>query len=491
MAYPDYQQYLQDARTFRVIPVFATIAADFETPVTIFLKSQAIFLLESVERGENVGRYSIMALDKVMEFVLQGKQLTSIQYREQGEKETKKVDMENPLQYLRDFFKAASVPAYEGLPPFFSGAIGYLGYEAMQYFEKVPIAADREDVPDGWLVIPETLLIYDSLNRSLHVIVTTFPDGRPQEHYHRAEKRIAEVSRRLTEALHVAAPAAPVQSLAPIPRVSKETYLENVEKAKEYIRDGDVFQVVVSQRFQLPVAISPFAVYRSLRILNPSPYLYYLDFGPFSLVGSSPEVMVRRQENELLVKPIAGTRPRGKNLKEDEALARELLADEKERAEHLMLVDLGRNDLGRVSVPGTVEVSDFMKVDRYSHVMHLVSTIKGELDEQADIFDVIAAVFPAGTLTGAPKIRAMEIIAELEQERRGTYGGMVFYLGFNGSFDSCITIRTILFKDGQAIIQAGAGIVADSQPEMEYQEVLHKAHVLLQAVQLAKDGRIS
>ena len=491
MAYPDYQQYSHDAKAFRVIPVFATIAADFETPVTIFLKSKAIFLLESVERGENVGRYSIMALDKRREFILNGTQLTSIQYREQGKKETETMDLENPIQYLREFFKTSTVPAYEGLPPFYSGAIGYLGYEAMQYFEKVPLPENKQEIPDGWLVIPGTLLIYDSLSRSLHVVVTTFPDGNLQDHYQKAEQRIAEVSRLLGEPLQPVAAAAGAQPIAPISRVSKETFLQNVEKAKEYIREGDVFQVVVSQHFQLPVAVSAFAVYRSLRVLNPSPYMYYLDFGPFSLVGSSPEVMVRRQENELLIKPIAGTRPRGKNLKEDESLAQELLADEKERAEHLMLVDLGRNDLGRVSLPGTVEVSDFMKVERFSHVMHIVSIIKGELDENYDIFDVIAAVFPAGTLTGAPKIRAMEIIAELEQERRGTYGGMVFYLGFNGSFDSCITIRTILFKSGQAVIQAGAGIVADSQPEKEYQEVQNKAQVLLQAVQLAEDGRIS
>jgi anthranilate synthase component 1 len=491
MAYPDYQQYLQDAKAYRVIPVFTTIAADFETPVTIFLKSKATFLLESVERGENVGRYSIMALDKLIEFILHGTRLTSIHYQEQGKIESKTMNMENPLQYLREFFKTATVPVYEGLPPFFTGAIGYLGYEAMQYFEKIPIPANKEEIPDGWLIIPETLLIYDSLSRSLHIVITTFSDGNPADNYRRAEQRIAEVSRRLGESLQLETPAAGSRQVAPIPGVSKETFLRNVEKAKEYIREGDVFQVVLSQRFGLPTTVSPFAVYRSLRVLNPSPYLYYLDFGPFSLVGSSPEVMVRRQENELLLKPIAGTKPRGKNLKEDDALARELLADEKERAEHLMLVDLGRNDLGRISLPGTVEVSDFMKVERYSHVMHLVSTIKGELDESYDIFDVIAAVFPAGTLTGAPKIRAMEIIAELEKERRSTYGGMVFYLGFNGSFDSCITIRTILFKNGQAVIQAGAGIVADSQPEKEYQEVLNKAQVLLQAVQLAGEGRIS
>jgi anthranilate synthase component 1 len=491
MAYPDYAQYLEDVKAYRVVPVFVTLAADFETPVTIFLKSRAIFLLESVERGEHVGRYSIMALDKRREFILQGTRLTSIHYHAHGKKESETANMENPLPYLREFFQTATLPAYEGMPPFFSGAIGYLGYEAIQYFEKVPLAIDQEAIPDGWLVVPETLLIYDSLSRSLHVVVTTFSEGDAAENYQRAEQRIAEVSRRLGEPLPLEASAARPQPIASLAGSSKDDFLQNVEKAKGYIREGDIFQVVVSLSFQLPTAVLPFAVYRSLRVLNPSPYLYYLDFGPFTLVGSSPEVMVRRQENELLIKPIAGTRPRGRNLKEDEALARELLADEKERAEHLMLVDLGRNDLGRVSLPGTVEVSDFMKVERFSHVMHMVSTVKGELDESHDIFDVIGAVFPAGTLTGAPKIRAMEIITELEKKRRNTYGGMVFYLGFNGSFDSCITIRTILFKQGQAIIQAGAGIVADSQPEREYQEVSDKARVLLQAVQLAEDGRIS
>jgi anthranilate synthase component 1 len=484
MIYPDKKVYLKDAASYTVIPVFKELRAEFETPLSVYIKSGGMFLLESIERGENVGRYSIIACGQKAVMTLRGRR---IEIRENGKVV---VDGESAdiWEDIRKYFSKLKAPAYDGLPPFFGGAIGYLGYETVQYFEKIPVFDDSREVPDGILVVPETVLIYDSVKRCLVIVVATMPGGNPEEEYRRAVEIIESMAARLAQ------PLPPLEKLQVSSGVEftaltpKSVYLEGVEKCKSYIRQGEIIQAVLSQNFRAEISVSPFTIYQSLRMINPSPYLFFLDFGEFSLIGSSPEVMVKVQNRELMTKPIAGTRKRGATLTEDARLARELLADSKEKAEHIMLVDLARNDLGRVAKPGSVEVVDYMNVEKFSHVMHIVSTIKAELEDGRDVFDIIRATFPAGTLSGAPKIRAMEIISEIEHCHRGPYGGMVFYMGFNGNLDSCITIRTILTQGGSAFIRAGAGIVADSVPENEYQESINKAQALFKAIEDASQG---
>ena len=487
MITPDYKTYQQEARSFTVIPVSREVRADFETPLSLFLKCRGLFLLESIERGENVGRFSIIACGAKSIMTLRGREIT-IKEKNGGDRTVLHTSGPNPLDEVRKYMGRLQAPAREDLPPFFGGAIGYLGYEAVQYFEDVPIFAGRDDIPDGILIIPEMLLVYDSVKRSLFLIASTFPAAGGQAEYEQAVRNIDHFTRLLRAPLEL--PAPPTSPGRPDLQyeMKKSDFLQGVEACQKHIRQGDIIQAVLSQRFTAEIDVPPFAIYQALRTINPSPYLFYLDFGDFRLIGSSPEVMVRLQNRELVTKPIAGTRPRGGTVSEDNRLARDLLGDPKERAEHIMLVDLARNDLGRVATPGSVEVSDFLSIEKYSHVMHLVSTVKAELDPRYDVFDVIRATFPAGTLTGAPKIRAMEIIHDIEGSRRGPYGGIVFYLGFNGNFDSCITIRTILVKGRRAVIQAGAGVVADSRPEKEYEETVNKAQALWQAIEQAAQG---
>lgn len=486
--FPDEKNYRQDARNYRVVPVCHQVSADFETPLSIFLKADGRFLLESIERGENVGRYSFVTCGQKSKIVLQGRQVRITEYN--GVEEVWFAgEMANPLQKVREYFKTLNAPVYEGMPPFCGGAIGYLGYETAQYFENVPIHPDQDGIPDGLLVVPELLLVYDSVQRSVFIIAITFPGRKPEEQYQLAKKLIAGMVERLKSNIAAVAANKTVATVQIRNEMTAEQFAAGVKHSLDYIRAGDIYQVVMSQRFVITSPVASFEIYKALRNLNPSPYLFYLNFDDFCLIGSSPEVMVRVQNNELLLKPIAGTRPRGATLAEDNRLANELLQDPKECAEHIMLVDLGRNDLGRVAKPGSVEVTDYMVIERYSHVMHIVSNIKAELDENYDVFDVIRSVFPAGTLTGAPKIRAMEIIHEIEPHRRGFYGGMVFNLGFNGNLDSCITIRTILHRGDTSIVQAGAGIVADSRPEKEFQESLNKAEALIKAIEMAAQGR--
>lgn len=482
MCYPDLKKYLEDSKKHTVIPVYSEIRADFETPLSVYLKSGAKFLLESVEKGENVGRYSIITLGNKCTIKAIGNTVSIIENN--GESSFKMIkEMKNPLLAVREYFAEMRVPAYEELPPFFGGAIGYIGYEAIRYFEDIPVRENKDGIPDILMVIPETLLIYDSVRRTIFIIVTTFPREKPQQEYEKALKNIGSLKKMLSRNLELPEKEPSGSWSGFQGNMTRDYFLECVRKSKTYIEEGEVIQVVLSQKFQVKLECDVFEVYKALRIINPSPYLFFLDFDDFFLIGSSPEVMVKLQDGELLVKPIAGTRHRGATVSEDSLLSRDLLADEKERAEHIMLVDLARNDLGKVSKPGSVEVTDLMSIEKYSHVMHIVSTVKSEMDDCREVFDVIMATFPAGTLTGAPKIRAMEIIHELEPERRGTYGGMVFYLGFNGNMDSCITIRTMLIKDGLATVQAGAGIVADSIPEKEYEESCNKANALLKAVE--------
>lgn len=494
MNYPGKTKYNEDSSTYNLIPVYREIRADFETPVSIFMKVNAKILLESVEQGENVGRFSIIALGRRLTIRLAGNRISITRYNGSGVTIAKEVESDNPLEEVREYFQCFSAPEYEGLPSFYGGAIGFLGYETLRYFEKVPVreSEEYESVPDGYMVVPDMVLVYDSVRRSVFVIAITEPHSHTssQQSYREAELRIEEICQRLSQPLSINESNSRSSGSAREPdvefRMEKADFLAALETCKQHIRDGDIIQVVFSQQFAVKTGAAPFELYRSLRVLNPSPYLFFFDFNDFCLIGSSPEVMVRVQEGELLLKPIAGTRQRGETVACDHEIARELLADPKERAEHLMLVDLGRNDLGRVSVPGSVRVTDFMKIEKYSHVMHMVSTVKGEMDEQYDVFDVIRACFPAGTLTGAPKVRAMEIISELETRKRGPYGGMIFNLGFNGNLDSCITIRTILLKDKTAVIQAGAGIVADSIPEKEYEETINKAGALLETIRITK-----
>jgi len=482
MGYPDLKKYLEDSKKFTVIPVYSEIRADFETPLSIYLKSGAKFLLESVEKGENVGRYSIIALGIKCTIKATGNTISIIENNGESSLKIDK-EMKNPLLAVRDYFSEIKVPSYEDLPPFFGGAIGYIGYEAIQYFENIPVKENKDVIPDLFMVIPETLLIYDSVKRTIFMIVTTFPRGKPEQEYKKTLQNIESLKRMLSRNLEFPEKVPSGWWSGFQSNMTRDYFLECARKSKTYIEEGEVIQVVLSQKFQIELKCDEFEIYKALRIINPSPYLFFMDFNDFFLIGSSPEVMVKLQGKELLIKPIAGTRPRGATVSEDSQIARELLADEKERAEHIMLVDLARNDLGKVSRPGSVELTDFMSIEKYSHVMHIVSTVKAEMDDSRDVFDVIMATFPAGTLTGAPKIRAMEIIHELEPDRRGIYGGMVFYLGFNGNMDSCITIRTMFIKDGLAIVQAGAGIVADSNPEKEYVESCSKAKALLKAIE--------
>lgn len=490
MIFPDEKQFLADAKKFNIIPVSREERADFETPLSIFVKTSSKFLLESVEHGENVGRYSIIALGKKCEIKITGRRIQITEYQNGGNPTQDISEMDNPLLRVKEYFKQFSTPDYPCLPPFFGGAIGYLGYETVQFFEDIPVKNGDSSIPDGLLIIPEVLLVYDSIKRSITIIVSASPGKNPRLSYQEAVKKIEKISSALSKRLNYNEPnAGPGKEINVRFNMDKDVFLEKVETCKQNIIDGEIIQAVLSQKMMVETDISPFELYRTLRILNPSPYLFFLDFENFCLVGSSPEVMVRVQNKEILLKPIAGTRPRGKSIAEDLSLSRELIEDPKEQAEHMMLVDLGRNDLGRVAAPGSVEVTDFMAVEKYSHVMHIVSTIKAELDDAYDVFDVIKATFPAGTLTGAPKVRAMEIIAELEPDKRGPYGGMVFNLGFNGNMDSCIVIRTLILKDGLAVIQAGAGIVADSVPEKEYQESINKSQALIEAIRITKAGR--
>jgi anthranilate synthase component 1 len=483
MIYPDIEQFKKDSAAYNVLPIYQKIRADFETALSIFVKVNGIFLLESIERGENVGRYSIIAVGQKCRFTLNGNSLKVQEFSEGKEKSCLEYQEPNPLNRIRDYFKQFKIAEYENLPPFFGGAIGYLGYETIQYFEEIPVKSDEQNIPDGVLIIPETVIVYDMVKRTAAVVVPVFVNQNHETQYKLASEKIGKICRQIEKPLsYTPIPISQSQKLDVETNMSKDNFLDCIKKCKEHIRNGDIIQVVFSQKFLLKTQASPFELYRTLRIMNPSPYLYYMNFGDFCIVGSSPEVMVRVQNGEILLKPIAGTRPRGKTIAEDNAIARELLNDPKECAEHIMLVDLGRNDLGRVAAPGSVEVSDYMTIEKYSHVMHIVSTVKAELDPTYDVFDVIRATFPAGTLTGAPKIRAMEIIAGLETEKRGPYGGMILNLGFNGHLDSCITIRTIVIKDGLASVQAGAGIVADSVAEREFIETVNKAGALLETI---------
>ncbi len=472
-----------------LVPVWRELPADLETPVSVYLKlrgSSPSFLLESVEKGEQVGRYSFLGVEPGSILTARDGQLS---LQEGGE--PRSMPGADPLAAAQAVLSRYRPVADARLPRFSGGLVGYLGYEATRFFERAPLAAQPGlDLPDAVLLLADSLVVFDHVRHRLLIIANAHLDGDPTAAYQAAQARIEAIASRLRRPLELApAPAGKGKGAQVVSNMDQATFESAVRQAKEHIAAGDIFQVVLSQRLSRRTTADPFSIYRALRRLNPSPYMFYLQLpGPIHLIGSSPEMLVRMEGGQAMVRPIAGTRPRGADPETDAALAQELLADPKERAEHVMLVDLGRNDLGRVCRYGSVQVPEMMTVERYSHVMHLVSRVSGELGPGLNAADLMRATFPAGTVSGAPKVRAMEIIAELEGERRGVYAGAVGYLGYSGNLDTCIAIRTIVMQGDSVHVQAGAGIVADSVPEKEYQETINKARALIEAVDLAEGG---
>ena len=489
---PSLEGFIEKARKSNIVPVHMDILADTLTPVSAFMRIDSdgtdAFLLESVEGGEKWGRYSFLGVEPSAVIRSKG---SKVEILSADDLITEEGD---PIEIIKRYMGAFDAALVEGAPKFFGGAIGYIGYDAVRYIEKLPeLAVDDLELPEIYLIVTDTFLVFDNMEQKIKIVSNAFiGDGEDTiEAYQNAMEKINSLAARLKcrgDELTVA-PEPHDENEEVLSNFVKGDFLDAVKRTKEYIREGDVIQAVISQRFSTPLgALKPIDIYRALRVINPSPYMFFLRLGGAHMVGSSPEILVATDEDKINVRPIAGTRPRGKTEAEDMALEVELLKDPKERAEHIMLVDLGRNDVGRVARTGTVEVDEFMEIERYSHVMHIVSNVSATMREGMDAYDALRACFPAGTLTGAPKIRAMEIIEELELQRRGVYGGSVGYLGFSGNMDMAITIRTILIKDGQIYVQAGAGIVADSVPENEYEETISKASGMLKAVEMARGG---
>ena len=491
MLRPDYREFARLARHATLVPVVKSVAADLLTPVSAFLavagNEPQAFLLESVERGEQVGRYTFLGARPYMRVQARGQEITLQRERRSEQRQGSVFGIAREL--LRQH-RPASVP---GLPPLTAGAVGYFAYDMVRQLESIgEHAKDDLSLPDCQLMFFDRLLVFDHLRHQIHIIATAnVARESPRRAYDRAVRDISAIEKKLARGLaggFYAKPSARRKSLKVHAGTSRKYFLQSVERAKEYIAAGDIFQVVLSQRLDFALEVAPFDVYRALRTVNPSPYMYFLRMGDTHVLGSSPEMLVRVNGRKLEYRPIAGTHPRGRDEAEDRRLEKEMLADEKERAEHVMLVDLGRNDLGRVSEYGSVKVRDLMYVERYSHVMHIVSALEGKLRPDLDALDAFAACFPAGTLSGAPKVRAMQIIEELEPVRRGVYGGSVLYADFAGNLDSCIAIRTMVVRGKRAYLQAGAGIVADSDPAREYEECMNKAQAVLRAVEMARSG---
>ncbi|GAK40013.1 anthranilate synthase component I [Paenibacillus urinalis] len=488
------QEVLRQAREYNLIPVVKRILADMETPIRLFSRfaeQEYAFLLESVEGGSNWARYSFIGTDPFI--TISGKNgVITVEHDGRRQQMQGK-----PIEELKVLLRQYRSPMVDGLPPFTGGAIGFFGYDLLQYYEKLPKhAVDDLQMDDIQFMFCDQVIVFDHVKQQLLLIgnVHVAPGDRDEDilrNYQLVDEKLEKLARILADegpkenanrhAMPSGVELGDVKS-----NLTKDQFISNVEQAKEYIRAGDIFQVVLSQRFHIETEVSPLQVYRVLRTLNPSPYMYYLKLGEEVIVGTSPEALVKVDGGRVQTRPIAGTRPRGETAAEDERLAQDLLQDEKERAEHLMLVDLGRNDIGKVSQFGTVKCDSFMEIEKYSHVMHMVTNVSGTIREDKDFFDAFLSCLPAGTVSGAPKLRAMQIIAELEREARGAYAGAIGYLGFSGNMDSCITIRTIIFKEGKAYVQAGAGIVWDSVPEMEYEETVNKAKALLTAIRYAE-----
>lgn len=491
MYYPSKKEFIELAKKGNLIPVYKEMTADFETPLSCYSKideGDYSFLLESVEGGERIARYSFLGSNPSLVISSNGNTVTL----REG-KETKSYQAEDPIEELRKIISEYKFVRTKGLPRFCGGLVGFFGYDIVRFIEEIPDKnPDDLKIADSVFMLTDTILIFDHVDHKVKIVSNAHVLGNPARAYDESVKKIDSITKALKRAQPKSKYASRAKKRAPKLKYksnfTKAGFEAMVKKAKVYIRKGDIIQVVPSQRLEVSIDAHPFRIYRALRSINPSPYMYYLKLGGFSLVGSSPEVMVRCEDGKVELRPIAGTRKRGASPEEDEKLIRDLLADPKERAEHIMLVDLGRNDVGKVCNFKTVKVSELMTIEKYSHVMHIVSDVSGTLSKGKDAFDVLKAAFPAGTVTGAPKVRAMEIIDELENRKRKTYAGSVGYFSFSGNLDSCITIRTILIKGNRAYIQAGGGVVADSVPEREYQETLNKAGALLKAIEMAERG---
>ncbi|MFW2366779.1 MAG: anthranilate synthase component I [Desulforhopalus sp.] len=498
MFLPDIQNFTRDMAVSRLIPVSTEIVADLDTPLTLFSKvadgNSHVFLFESMEGGEKWGRFSFIGYDPLVTFSSKNDAVTLNQVR--GGVHQSEVFQSDPLKALKSLIEDLGAAEYDHLPRFCGGAVGFLGYDMVRFMEELPDDREGNDLPDSSFMVPKIVLVHDSFKQTVTVVcwvkIDHGSDSDGQALYTEAlelingvigkikqpvSQQFIEESRNNNKIHHAFSS-----------NLEENRFKEMVEQAKEYIRAGDIIQVVLSQRFHTTTSLQPLVLYRALRHINPSPYLFFLQLGDVIQIGSSPEILVRKDGSNIELRPIAGTRKRGATVKEDLALEEELLADPKETAEHLMLVDLGRNDVGRVAKGGRVQVRDLLVIERYSHVMHIVSGVHGEIAEGKDQFDVLSACFPAGTVSGAPKIRAMEIIDELEPDKRGAYAGSVGYFGFSGNMDFCITIRTFVMSGENLWIQAGAGIVADSDPDKEYEETINKSLGLRRAVELAEKG---
>ena len=475
------------AQGFNRVPVVLETFADLDTPLSVYLKlanKPYSYLLESVQGGERFGRYSFIGLPAHTRFEVRGRRCRELR----GDTVVSDSEQDNPLDWIAAQHARLRAAPRPGLPRFLGGLVGCFGYETVKYIERRVAAVDKPDVlhtPDILLLLSDQLVVLDNLSGKLFLVV--YADPGEEGTWARAQKRLEELLWMLRQPV-VVPPEAPSVAAVARSEFAEADFMAAVDRAKRYIYDGDIMQVVLSQRMSAPFSASPLSLYRALRALNPSPYMFYFDMGGFHVVGASPEILVRLESGVVTLRPIAGTRPRGATREEDLALEQDLLADPKERAEHVMLMDLGRNDVGRVADIGSVKVSDSMVIERYSHVMHIVSNVEGRLKPGLDAMAVLKATFPAGTVSGAPKIRAMEIIEELEPVKRGIYAGAVGYLGFGGDMDLAIAIRTAVIKDGMLYVQAGAGIVADSVPKNEWIETQNKARALLRAAEMAQAG---
>jgi anthranilate synthase component 1 len=506
MLYPDLKEFKSLSLKGNLIPVYKEIIADTETPVsaTLKLRGSPLFLLESMVGGEKWARYSFLGSRPSRTIKSWGKKI-EIKDKELG---TKIFKEDNPFEVIKREITSYNPVDVTGLPRFYGGLVGYIGYDMVRFFECIPDEKTTElKLPDMFFMVTDTVVIFDNLKGKIKVVSNAHINNKsPEEAYRGAEEKIENIIEKLRKSkpeskkkrgkrkkyddsssaiLNQSTNQPPLSGFT-TSFVTKEAFENAVLRGKEYIMSGDVVQVVLSQRFERELDIDPFNVYRALRVINPSPYMYYIDTGNAKLVGSSPEILVRLEGKKIILRPIAGTRKRGVTEEEDKFLEEELKKDPKEMAEHIMLVDLGRNDVGKVAETGSVKVTELMAVEKYSHVMHLVSNVEGNLKTGLDAFDVLSSCFPAGTVTGAPKIRAMEIIEELEPTRRGPYAGAVGYLSYSGNMDTCITIRTLIIKGNTVFVQAGAGIVADSIPEKEYTETLNKAMGMMRAVDMAE-----
>ncbi len=489
-----FDQFKKLAKDYNVIPIYKDIVADIDTPLSVFLKVSAEnrfnFLFESVEQAENIGRFSFIGSSKPV-YIRSKKHF--IENYNKGKIEIKNTD--DPLEELKNIVLKFKPFKDKNLPPFWGGFVGYVGYDIVHFYEPIPdIKPDTLKLPDIYFFLSDEVIAFDNINKTIKIIVSAIIEKQEdvEQVYNQTVEKVQKIEKQLSKEKSIR--HLEIRKVHSVnvknwkSNFKKEDFLNAVVKAKEYIKNGDIIQVVLSQRFSKKLQANPLDIYRAVRIINPSPYLFYLDLQDIKLIGSSPEILVTVKDGKILTKPIAGTRPRGETEEEDKLLEKELLSDEKEKAEHLMLVDLARNDVGKVAKPKTVNVDRFMYIERYSHVMHIVSDVSGSLKESLHPIDVLKSVFPVGTVSGAPKVRAMQIIEELEPDKRGPYAGAVGYISFDGNIDTAIAIRTAVVEGENIHVQAGAGIVADSVPEKEYQETVNKAKAMIKAVEIAENS---